>query len=438
MSTRSWDVLIVGAGVAGLTAAAHLVAKGRSVLVLEARDRVGGRAWTRHVPGVAAPVELGPEFIHGRIAETFELLEEVGKTALDTSGAHWTFIDGKVAQRSDDLFDQVQAALAKATPEFQKQDVSFATFLADGSRYGLSEDACRLARTFVEGFDAADATRVSALSIAEEWQSGGMLDAPQYRPVGGYSSVLKALSGALDRRDAKIQLQTVVHDIRWRRGSVEVEGTFLGQPFRAAAPKAIITLPLGVLQAPAQASGSVRFSPALTAKQAALEGLASGPVLKLVLQFRTAFWEELNDGQFQQASFFHSPQSPIPTFWTSRPLRAPLLTAWVGGPKGAKLARTPFANIVATALESLQQVFGKDPEGMELEAAYVHDWMSDPYSRGAYSYVLTGGNDARKALASPIEDTLYFAGEATDYEGEAATVTGALHSGARAAKEVLQ
>jgi monoamine oxidase len=433
---ESWDVVIIGAGIAGLTAAAQLAGKGRSVLLLEARDRVGGRVWTRHEPELSVPIELGAEFIHGRIEETFELLNEAGKAALDTSGARWSVVDGKLTQRTDDLFDQVQSALGQAMDELRRQDVSFAQFLADGSRYGMSAEACKMARAFVEGFDAAEPERVSALSIAEEWRAGGMLDAPQFRPLGGYSSVLKVLSGALDRNNTRVQLHTFVREVRWTKGSAEILGDFLGQPFTARAPKVIVTLPLGVLQAPEGAEGAVRFTPALD-KEKALEGLASGPVLKVALRFRTAFWETLEQGRYHSASFFHYPDSPIPTFWTSKPLRAPLLNAWVGGPKAARLEQTPTSNIVKEALAALDLMFGPQPEGMALEAAYVHHWSRDPLARGAYSYVTVGGSEARRELAAPVDDTLFFAGEATDWEGEAATVTGALHSGARVAEEVL-
>src|SRR5262245_30157607 len=114
MANASWDVVIIGAGVSGLATAAGLRKSGLSVLILEARDHVGGRAWTRHEPDISAPIELGAEFIHGRVCETFELLREVGKAALDASGAHWTLSDGKLMQRTEDLFGQIQEALQRS------------------------------------------------------------------------------------------------------------------------------------------------------------------------------------------------------------------------------------------------------------------------------------------------------------------------------------
>src|SRR5215475_1302650 len=160
MANSSWDVVIIGAGVSGLAAACELRKTGLSVLVLEARDRVGGRAWTRHEPDLSAPIELGAEFIHGRVPETFELLREVGKAAIDTSGAHWTLRDGKLVQNTEDLFGQIQKALERSRV-LEKPDISFEDWLRDSGQYGLSANAAAMARAFVEGFDAADPTRVS-------------------------------------------------------------------------------------------------------------------------------------------------------------------------------------------------------------------------------------------------------------------------------------
>jgi monoamine oxidase len=438
MANASWDVVIIGAGVSGLAAAAELRKSGLSVLILEARDHVGGRAWTRHEPDISAPIELGAEFIHGRVSETFELLREVGKAALDTSGAHWTLQHGKLVQRTEDLFGQIQQAL-EPSKVLEQPDISFDQWLADAGRYGLSADAIAMARAFVEGFDAADPKQVSAHFVAREWGAGGLLDSGQFRPLGGYSSVLAALAGGLDRANFRLQLQTQVREVRWQRGSVEINATFLDQPFKVRASCAIVTLPLGVLQAPPDAAGAVRFVPDLDAKRAALTGLASGPVLKLSLRFRHAFWEELDEGRYHDASFFHSATTAFPTFWTSLPLRAPLLTAWIGGPKAARLSTATTPDIVRRALESLSVIFGgRAVSEFQLEAAYLHNWQTDPFARGAYSYIKVGGSAARRSLAEPLADTLFFAGEATDSEGEAATVTGALQSGERAAQEVAK
>ena len=114
-------------------------------------------------------------------------------------------------------------------------------------------------------------------------------------------------------------------------------------------------------------------------------------------------------------------------------MRAPLLTAWAGGPKAARLTGKRSSVLIQEALRSVKSVFGPPPP---LMGAYVQDWQADPWSRIGYSYVLVGGEGAREQLAKPLKQTLFFAGEATDAE-ESGTVAGALRSGQRAAKEVL-
>jgi monoamine oxidase len=196
----------------------------------------------------------------------------------------------------------------------------------------------------------------------------------------------------------------------------------------------VIALPLGVLQ-----QGAVRFDPPLEAKKAALRGLAAGPVIKLMLQFRRAFWSELDEGRYRDATFFHlSHQHLFPTFWTQAPARTPLLCAWAGGPRAAKLsAEFDREAMIRQAIADLTVVFnGRVNVAAELQQSWLHDWQRDPFARGAYSYVVAGGGDARARLAEPLLQTLFFAGEATDDE-EAATVAGALRSGERAAREII-
>ena len=429
------DIIVIGAGAAGLAAAAALGRSGHSVLVLEARDRIGGRIWTRHEPELSAPVELGAEFIHGDSPETSALLRQARASAIDTSGEHWSLIGGRLQRRTESLLGKVRAAFEQAGV-LSKPDISLEDFLASADARALPEEARAMARAFVSGFDAADPRLVSLHSVAQEWRSGGMLDSSQSRPLGGYRTALLALSAALDGSRVRLQLQTVVSTIRWSGRSVEVEGRWLGRPFRATARKAILTVPLGVLKAPADAAGAIKFEPALETKQAALAHLLSGPVLKVGLQFSRPFWEELEGGRYADASFFHAPGKVFPTFWTTLPARAAFLNAWVGGPSSARLSMLSDDEIIQQAMDCVSAVLCGGGGTPPLQSSYVHNWAQDPYARGAYSYLAAAGGDAREVLATPLSGTLFFAGEATDTTGEATTVTGALRSGARAALEV--
>jgi len=259
---------------------------------------------------------------------------------------------------------------------------------------------------------------VSARSIIEEW-SAGSLGASQPRPRDGYGALMEWLARAGRSRGARFRLGATVSSIDWNARGVTVAGTFLGERFAVSAKRAIVTLPLGVLQ-------ERRW---FREKKAALRKLASGPVIRVALRFDHAFWEKRARG----VAFFHALSAPFPTFWTPLPMRAPLLTAWAGGPKAARLTGSSQKTLVHAALASVQSVFGRVPA---IGAAYVQDWQRDPFSRGGYSYVLVDGEGAREELATPLGDTIFFAGEATDSE-EAGTVAGALRSGIRAARQAI-
>jgi monoamine oxidase len=429
------DVIVIGAGAAGLMAAAELLGAGCRVTLLEARDRVGGRIWTRREPGVAVPIELGAEFIHGHAPITQSLLERAGTAVIEAAATHFGLEHGRLEPR-DAIFPPIRAAMERSEV-LERRDMSFDELLDQHLASVLTPAQRQYARMMAEGFDAADTSRASARAIAKEWTGDTVGCAPQARPREGYESLLTALIARLAGERLRLQLQATVQSVRWSRGSVEAAGEFCGAPFAWRAARALIALPLGVLQQPAPAAGAVRFTPALAAKRAALEGLASGPIIKLQLLFASSFWERLDEGRYRDAGFFHAAEAEFPTFWTPAPARAPLLVAWAGGPRAQRLATgTSVAGTVQKALSSLQLLFGEEIHvADELRAYYYHDWQQDPFARGAYSYVTVGANDARAALAQPLDDTLFFAGEATDEEG--GTVAGALQSGVRAAREVL-
>ena len=431
-----YDVAIVGAGAAGLAAAAELGRVGRHAILIDARERVGGRIYSHREPGLPVPIELGAEFIHGEAEAIFKVLERHGGAAINAGGEHWSIREGELAP-SQDLFSSIQRAMRR-THALQQKDMSFDEFLEAHLSRALSSDACTYARMLAQGFDAADTKRASARAIVEEWTGGGSVNSPQFRPLGGYTAVLSQLASEL-RGLVELQLNTTVRSIRWSRHKVDIRGAFLDRPFAVQAKRAVVTLPLGVLQRPARAPDAVRFAPALKSKRDALRHLAPGPALKVLLRFRIAFWERLENGRYRDVAFFHPREAAFPTFWTALPVRTPLLVAWAAGPRAQRLAGAKKPDIISQALASLGALFGNREEIERLlEAAWVHDWQADPYARGAYSYVTVGGDKARQALAEPLRDTLFFAGEAADTEGEAGTVAGALQSGKRAAREVLR
>jgi monoamine oxidase len=365
-------------------------------VILEARDRIGGRCWTRHMPGLGIPVELGAEFIHGEAEATYALLHRARIPSVMAIREQRSPRGGRLV--SINSFAEAQRAVKGAQLD---EDMSFAAFLAATK---LPAKTKTLARMMVEGFDAADPKRVSARSIIEEWASLGA----QPRPKGGYGALMEWMAQTVLRKGARLRLESPVHDLRWRRGTVSANGV--------KAKRAVITLPLPLIH--------------LKEKRDALRKLAAGPVVRVALAFDEEFWRQRSKG----AAFFHSPKAAFPTFWTPLPMRAPLLTCWAGGPKAAHLTGQSSRRLIAEALRSVGSIFGRLPP---LMGAYVQDWQADRWSRIGYSYLLVGGTGAREELAAPLKDTLFFAGEATDTD-ESGTVAGALRSGQRAAKEVLE
>jgi monoamine oxidase len=442
----SADVIIIGAGVAGLSAARALSDSGLSVIILEARDRVGGRIFTHRIPSFPTPIELGAEFIHGQPREIWDVVEVAGLTVVEVTDSHWQSLDG--ALNESDFWPQWEAVVRQMR-EAGAPDQPFRRFIEE--RYGAEDqlETKRLALDYVEGFNAASADRISvAALVAMEGAASAVGGGPAFRILNGYDQVAGWLLAGCGPQRVTLRLSVVANEIKWSRGGVEVIASSRAghslPSFRAE--RAVITLPLGVLQAPTDTPGAVRFEPELREKREAIGKLVMGTVSKIVLRFRERFWEQSGfpiqpaGGRLPPLGFLHSRNEYFPTWWTSLPVRSPILTGWAGGPAAERLALRDEEFVVGRALDSLTRLFGLGRERLAdlLAAWYTRDWQADPYARGAYSYIPVGGLDAPRLLAEPVEDTLFFAGEATDLDGQNGTVHGAIASGQRAAGEIIQ
>src|SRR5579872_738507 len=422
------DVIVVGAGVAGLTAAGELSRAGLKVILLEARDRVGGRILTLHPPSLNFPVELGAEFIHGLADEIWDIVRAAGLETHEVSGEMWCRRGEKLSPCSD-FFEEVDDVLGRL--KRSEPDRSFTEFL---DRCNCKPDDRDWAYSYVEGFHASFPERISVNSLVRGIEADQEIDGERaFRILRGYDTLVNQLHCGLREENVAIHLNTSVARVEWRTGEARIT-TSRDEEFTAA--RAIVTLPLGVLK-----NGDVEFSPALETKRSALEGLAMGMVMRVVLQFRKRFWEELQDDHGRNMgamSFLFSKDPSFPTWWSVMPVKAPLLTGWAAGHKAEKLMREGVVEQqVVAALARVLRV-ERTVVQEQLEACHVHDWQADPFSRGAYSYALVNGANAANDLAAPLDGTLFFAGEATDYTGHNGTVHGAIRSGRRAAKELLE
>jgi monoamine oxidase len=189
----------------------------------------------------------------------------------------------------------------------------------------------------------------------------------------------------------------------------------------------------------------VQFHPALDDHADAARQLAMGHVVKLILRFRERIWEHDNlpitttSMEPRQVSFISGRGAALPTWWTAYPAIVAQLTGWAGGPPAAALVNQPEHVIKDYALDALAVVLGLPRPRIEaaLVGIHTHNWHADPFARGAYSYITVNGMDAVRMLAAPIERTLFFAGEATNTDGQTGTVHGAIVTGRRAAREIL-
>ncbi len=427
------DAIVIGAGAAGLAAARSLAGQSLRVVVVEARDRFGGRVWSAASGRSAVPAELGAEFIHGPAAETMALLREAGTAAVDTVRESWTLCAGGELRRGDDEFMSSARIFGQALT--LANDESVERFLRRFDDDRALRQTAETARAFVEGFDAADPAIASARAIADEWRSG--VDFASARPLGGYFQLFELLRMACTRAGCQILLSTAVRRISWRRGAVTVEArSGSGEALSTCARAAVVTLPVGVLRHRGDET-EVVFDPELPkAKRKALASIEMGDAVKVVLLFRTAFWERIRNGSYRDTAFFRRAGPTFPTYWTQFPVRSELIVAWAGGPKATALKGASAAELVDLALDGLGALFGEPAlVREEFEKGLVHDWGADAFARGAYSYIAVGGGNAHKALAAPLNDTLFFAGEATSDDGQAGTVNGALETGERAARE---
>jgi monoamine oxidase len=414
------DVIVVGAGAAGLTVARDLTAAGRRVLVLEARQRLGGRIMTHHTPD--GPVELGAEFVHGAVEEILGVAAGAGLPLRETDRSAAPQPRGGSSPRTDS-FSAIDALLAHASGGDE-------SFLHLVDRVDVDASTKARALGFVEGYHAADPAKIGVQSLLDNTAADERPGAErQFRFVRGYDGLVTALFEQTVHELCTVQFGAVASAIAWRQGHAAVR-TAAGAEFTA--PQLVVTVPLGVLKA-----GAIDFSPRLPGKEDALRRLEMGAAARVSLQFEHDAWAGRD--AFARDSFLFTGEPPFPAWWISHPAPRPVVTGWAGGRRALALATLDETGRVTAALEGLGAALGVAASRLrgELRGGFGYDWLSDPFARGAYSYAGVGGRHAGTELSAPVDSTLFFAGEATQSDGRNATVHGAIASGHRAAKQVL-
>lgn len=421
-------VIVIGAGIAGLAAAAQLRRQGHAVTVLEARDRIGGRLHTQ-TRWAGPPMDLGASWIHGAgpANPVAQLARQLGARLAETRmSSGETYGDGSALEDADEaLLERLREEVAQAAGQPpQGADRSLREHVLaqlGGLRRPAQE---RRLIDFILNTTYEHEHGGAAHQLSAQWfDSSEAHDGPELVFLDGYQVLTRHLAQGLDIRLGH-EVKAIQHG---GPGPVTVQtrqGAFSAQ-------QVVVTLPLGVLQA-----GQVTFSPALpAAKQQAIAHLGMGVLNKCCLLFPQAFWNTQLDW------LSHLPPAGHEGEWAewvsfARPTGQPVLMGFNAAEMGRRIEDWSDRAIVESAMGALRRMMGR-----ELPAptdALITRWASDPFSRGSYScHVLGSHPSQRQDLARPVGGRLFFAGEATDTE-HYQTVHGAYRSGLRAAQAVAQ
>ncbi|MFN2578011.1 MAG: flavin monoamine oxidase family protein [Pyrinomonadaceae bacterium] len=467
------SAIIIGAGAAGLAAARDLSRAGCEVVVLEARNRVGGRVYTQRDPESSVPIELGAEFVHGKSPALWQIADAANLRLYEVSGRHWYFDDGKIS-KSHDFWKSIERLMAQMNSSRADQSVrDFLKALPDDQETARAK---AMVTRYVEGFQAGDINRIGISGlIAFNEASDSIQGDSSFRFEKGYDSLMQALRSEAESYGARFYLDTIVRTIHWAGKGAKIlcdaalnSETSSPANIEYAGSAVVIAVPISILQRDS-VDGGILFVPELpVSRQVAISRLIMGNVLKINLRFHDRFWEDVKlwdetaeRVSFKDAGFFHYPDAPVPTWWTQLPTRAALLVGWAGGPRADRLwslMATPLIEdtsqgvkggqqkeidargqpILDQAIKSVARIFNISSREVrdQLQASYIHDWQNDPFSLGAYSYVPVNGLEAQNVLSRSLNNKLFFAGEATSV-GHVGTVHGAIQSGQRAAQEIL-
>ncbi|HEX3970468.1 MAG TPA: NAD(P)/FAD-dependent oxidoreductase [Stellaceae bacterium] len=415
------EFVVVGAGAAGLMVARELARAGKRVILLEARNRAGGRIEILPEAEFGYAAEAGAEFVHGAAHHTHDIMREAGLSLTLLDGTGWQAENGVLSpnDRATPNADEFRRALIAL-----RQDMPVAEFLARHFSDPRYADLRFSITRMVEGYDAADPSRASTFALREEWMGRGL--GQQGRIAEGYGKLIAFLLDDRRRLGVAVHFNAVVTSIDTAPGKVTVrcrDGRFF------AADAAILTVPLPLL-------GSIALPPeAQDIAAAAIADIGFGNVVKILLRFSQNWWA---DRTSPDLSFLFS-RAAVPTWWTQHPDQHPVLTGWLAGPRANSVATLSSDEVIERALTSLAQNFAVAPDWLkgQLVAARAIDWGSDPFARGAYSYA-TPSTHQVLARVDRAHANVWFSGEAFYAGPEMGTVEAAFASGWRVVQAILR
>lgn len=308
-----------------------------------------------------------------------------------------------------------------------KEDIPVSEFLKKNFPKAQHEALWDFVCKWTEGYDAADITRASTFGLREE-----MLDEGTWMQLclkEGYGPVIRFLQTEAEKHGAKFLFNELVSTITYSEAGVKVV-TKSGTAY--SAQKVMVTVPLPLIK-------EISYSPTIPEKLAAVEKMGYGAVIKMHLRFEHKWWTGVRENIFERL-FFMLSNEEVPTWWTQYPEERPVLTGWLPGPDALKIFKLSDEEILEKALASLSKIFTIGTE--ELRGILVNykimNWPADPYAKGVYSYTTPWSKDAITELRQPVENKLYFAGEALTLGHDVGTAEAALASGLATANKILE
>lgn len=422
-----YDVIIIGGGAAGLVAAKILSAKDKKVLLLEARNQLGGRIHALH--NFSCPAEGGAEFIHGNLKTTFDLLREAGLKK-EKLKEKFCRVKNEKWKEADNLVPHWDLLIKKM--KACEEDISVDDFLKESFKEKKYETLKNQFRKYVEGYDAADPSKTSIVAIREEMENAAE---DQYRPKGGYSPLINFLKETSLQNGCAIKTGEQVFKV-----SVDkiIEVATPSEKYNAS--KLIVAVPVGVLQCRKSQKSFIGFPSFFNDHLKAAKQIGNGGVIKFLLEFDKAFWLQkdfLNRQNIPAPSYIFA-DTAIPTWWTQYPSKVPLLTGWLAGPSSYKMKNYSEKKFKQLLLASLSSIFSMPAEMLErrLKNYKIMNWIKEPHILGGYSYPTLKTKEAQQVLREPYKNTVYFAGEYLA-KNSSSTVDAALQSGMSVAEQIL-
>jgi monoamine oxidase len=439
-------VAVIGAGAAGLYVADILRSKGVNVIIYEASSRLGGRIrsirqFEENPFSNSYPVELGAERIIGSDSIWAKMVSQMERPVNDFTGTteDGFFIDGDFKRLDDLAADTDFIAAQTFLTNLKTYSGGNVSVQQAAQAAGLNSSVQAILNSWIGNKYGSSNENVGITAISE---SLNLITRNNNELRLSTNPMQDVLSSRFSAIIPQIQFGHVVKKINYSGEKITIEGDRMvdssSESFSVEADRVIVTVPVSILK-----DGDITFTPALpSAKTTALSKLGMDAAVRVVLEFKQNFWgldTRFINGGTQIPEYFNVGAGD------DNILFAKMLSMNIMGPKAAAFSDAP-ETIVPTILTEMDAYFDgaatenvrRDIDNPDIVLSVIQDWTKEPYIRGGVSYVKPGGSyEDRIAVSEPVQNKLFFAGEATDAAGDSGTINGALNSAERVVQEFV-